>query len=323
MEKIDLKDRKILYELDLNSRQSFRSIAKKVGLSKDAVTLRVKNLKENGIIKRFVTIIDSSKLGYISFRFYLAFQNTTPVIEKEIIDYFVKNNNIWWLTSIKGRFNLAVAIWVEDINDFHIFWKNTLKKYHYYIQDQVFSVYLQLFHYRSSFLLDEFDKSDRNKFDVTGGGKKVKIDDLDFQILRLIATDARMLTSDIAEKLNLSATTIAKRIKKLIKLEVITGFEIDIDFSKLGYQFYGAYIKLIDYKKRDQIINYIIQNPCLFLLTESAGYADLELDFVVINLDQFLKIIEDLIVKFPYTIKNYDYFYQSKIHNVQFIPEKL
>ena len=30
MEKIDLKDRKILYHLDLNSRESFRSIGKKV-----------------------------------------------------------------------------------------------------------------------------------------------------------------------------------------------------------------------------------------------------------------------------------------------------
>ena len=49
MEKIDLKDRKILYELDIDSRQSFRNIGRKVGLSKDVVASRVKKLKENAL----------------------------------------------------------------------------------------------------------------------------------------------------------------------------------------------------------------------------------------------------------------------------------
>jgi len=60
MEKLDLKDRKILYELDLNSRQSFRSIGRKVGLSKDIVASRVKKLQEEGIIIRFNTLIDKN-----------------------------------------------------------------------------------------------------------------------------------------------------------------------------------------------------------------------------------------------------------------------
>jgi Lrp/AsnC family leucine-responsive transcriptional regulator len=110
IEKYDLKDRKILYELDINSRQSFRSIGRKVCLSKDVVASRVKKFKEIGLINTFFTVIDSSKLGYISFRFYLVFQHTTPKIEKEIVDYFVKSNNILWVTLIKGKFNLTVAI---------------------------------------------------------------------------------------------------------------------------------------------------------------------------------------------------------------------
>ena len=41
--KLDLKDKKILEQLDLNSRQSNSQIAKKVGLSKDAIGYRIKN----------------------------------------------------------------------------------------------------------------------------------------------------------------------------------------------------------------------------------------------------------------------------------------
>ena len=65
MKKLDLKDRKILHQLDMDSRQSFRSIGRKVGLSKDVVASRVKKLQELGIIDRFYTEIDLFKLGYI------------------------------------------------------------------------------------------------------------------------------------------------------------------------------------------------------------------------------------------------------------------
>ena len=41
---------------------------------------------------------------------------------------------------------------------------------------------------------------------------------------------------------------------------VIQGFRTDIDFSKLGYQFFKADIYLRDYKKRGNIINYVKTN---------------------------------------------------------------
>ena len=81
---LDLKDRKILYELDLDSRQSFRSLGKKVGLSKDMVASRIKKLQENGIIQGFYTIISPMGIGFIAIRFLINFQYTTPDKRKEI-----------------------------------------------------------------------------------------------------------------------------------------------------------------------------------------------------------------------------------------------
>jgi len=83
MDKINFKDRKILYEFDLDCRQSFRSIGKKIGLSKDIVNTRINKLEKNGIIKCYYTMIDSYKLGYILPRFYLTFNNISPLIKKK------------------------------------------------------------------------------------------------------------------------------------------------------------------------------------------------------------------------------------------------
>ena len=45
--KLDIKDKKILYELYTNARQSNNSIAKKIGLSREAIDYRIKNLENS------------------------------------------------------------------------------------------------------------------------------------------------------------------------------------------------------------------------------------------------------------------------------------
>jgi len=67
MRRFDCKDKKILYELDANSRQSIQSIGRKVNLHKNVVLHRIRKLEESGIINNYFTIIDSSKLGYRSY----------------------------------------------------------------------------------------------------------------------------------------------------------------------------------------------------------------------------------------------------------------
>ena len=68
--KIDMKDRKILYQLDINARQSISEIAKKVRLNKNTVKYRIERLEREGLILNYYTIIDNSRLGYFSFRVY-------------------------------------------------------------------------------------------------------------------------------------------------------------------------------------------------------------------------------------------------------------
>ena len=115
MSKIDVKDRKILYELDINARQSYSQIGRKVGLTKNAVANRVKKLENEGVIQNYYTVIDSFKLGYFVLRFYTKFQYTTPAIESEIIEYLKKCKNIFVIDSILEKYDLSVILWVKNI----------------------------------------------------------------------------------------------------------------------------------------------------------------------------------------------------------------
>ena len=321
MIELDTTDKNILYQLDLNSRQTISIIGKKINLSKANVGYRIKRLQEWGVIKNFYTVVDTFKLGYTSQRFYLELENINQDIEKEIIDYFVNNKYTWWVGRTNGRFDLVVIIWIKNINEFYNFWEQTLFKYRKYFAKQIVTPYTQLLHYRFSFFLDNYTENDREEFEIVGGGQEVKYDELDFNILNLLTSNSRTKIVNMIDKLHVSGKTIRDRIKKLTNLRVIQAYRINIDYSKLGYQYFKVDIDLTDYSKIKKIISYIKKNPYLILIDKSVGFADLELEFYVKSFDHLHNIIIDLINTFPDMIKSYKQFFISKIYKSKYIPE--
>jgi len=63
---IDKTDMGILNILRSNARTPFLSIAKKLKVSESTVRNRVSNLENQGIIKKYSTIVEPSKIGYDS-----------------------------------------------------------------------------------------------------------------------------------------------------------------------------------------------------------------------------------------------------------------
>ena len=62
----------------------------------------------------------------------------------------------------------------------------------------------------------------------------VTIDEVDKKLLRLLQRDARISITELAERVNLSATPCARRIKRLEDTGIITGYHTQTDAQKLG-----------------------------------------------------------------------------------------
>ena len=105
-----------------------------------------------------------------------------------------------------------------------------------------------------------------------------------------------------------------------MKRNIIHGFRVDIDYSKLGYHFFKVNINLNDYEQRARIINYTQKNPHLIMIDKSIGYYDLELEFYLKNINQFRQLMDDLVIKFPGVIKNYTYVHDVQAHKMLFLP---
>jgi Lrp/AsnC family leucine-responsive transcriptional regulator len=62
----------------------------------------------------------------------------------------------------------------------------------------------------------------------------LKLDETDRRILKLLQQDARITVKDLATEVNLSATPVHERIKRLEATGVIRGYSAVIDRSKTG-----------------------------------------------------------------------------------------
>ena len=61
---VDELDRKILNELLRDCRRSYRSIARRAGVSVGTVLTRIRKLEKAGVIKGYSAVLDHEKLGY-------------------------------------------------------------------------------------------------------------------------------------------------------------------------------------------------------------------------------------------------------------------
>ena len=262
--KIKKKDRKILHQLDLNSRQSTASIGKKIGLHKASVNYRLQYLEKNGIIKKYYTVIDSFKLGYEVLRFYINFQYTTPAIENEIIQYFKKSKFVWALYTINGWFDLDIIFWIKNRHEFYNFWKTVLNRYGDYFQEERLSFLIGLSSHRNTYL-DDNPSEKRTETKVTYIGEECipkNIDSLDLKILKIITTNARISTTDIANQLNETRSRIISRLKKLSKE---LGLELEITQSDHE----GEIVELIG-KCKEMGVSAIVINPAAYTHTSVA-----------------------------------------------------
>ena len=323
MQVLDSKDHKIIYHLFLNSRESLSSIGKKVGLPKTVVKYRIDRLVKEDIIQNFNAMIDVFKLGYSVYRLNFVFQYASPEKEKEIIDYFTDYKNTWSAASAKGRYDFTAAILVKNPNDFYSFYEETLKRYRYYLKEIDFSQLYEKFGYKHATLFTELPHSKEKAYEYRYTGQIVDIDNIDYQILCLLARNSRIPSIEIAKKINMTSTTVINRINRLVNIGIIKRYSISIDTNKLGFKPFNVNLSLRNYDKKKYIISYLSSIPFIWEIHKAIGGCDLELSVFTLNFEHFHKLMEDIRNNFPEDITNYDYLYVTKIHKTNFLPEKI
>lgn len=302
---LDVKDKKLLYELDFNSRQTYNRLAKKIGLSKQGIEYKINSLIKKGVIKGFYPVINVPKLGYLYCRLMVTLQNLTEETRKEITEYLVGHKKVFWLFSMQGAYDLLIVIWAKSLTEFKEFIEEFQTKYGNYIKRKVESVPTDVVYLKHRFLLGI---NEVEELHIKETAERVKIDETDTHILEALCRNPRMTLVNIAKEVNESPKVVAYRIKRMEKERIVEAYRPIIDFNILGYTYYKIFLNLFHITKKElsTLKHYLKSNPLVLYIVEGIGIpADIDIEIVVKSNQELFNFIDDIKAKFPKLIAEY------------------
>ena len=151
---LDKKDKLILSILQDDSTLSVKEISEKIGLTFTPTYERIKNLEKQGVVEKYVAILNREKLGinivvYCNIRLKEQSQKTLQEFE----DYISKYDEVQEIISLSGEYDYMLKILASDINSYNNFTVN------------IISNGPNIGQYHSSIVLAEVKKTTKFKLD--------------------------------------------------------------------------------------------------------------------------------------------------------------
>ncbi len=322
--KLDLKDKKILYQLDLNARIPTTQLAKKVGLSQPSCHYRLNNLIKKGIIKFFLTNIDYGFFGYFPYRFFCRLQNLTEEKEQELINYLKNHEYVPFLASCTGRYDLMFCVMAKNMSELKKILNEIKNKYGEYFSEQQIATLITGEFYPRDYLLGKKKREIFIKKEFGEQTKRPKLDEEDLIILKELANNSRITSVELSSKINLSLDAVRYRLKNLEKNKIINGYTIYFDNEILGQLRYKIMIQLRGNteEKENRIITFAQIFPNVVYSVKTFGVWGLEIDIEVENVEKFTEILREIKNKNSDIIREYQTIQLTKVYKYTHLPMK-
>jgi Lrp/AsnC family transcriptional regulator for asnA, asnC and gidA len=320
-QKVDKIDMKILFQLELDARQPYSAIARKVKASKQVVKYRIEKLVERGIIDKFVLMINGPRIGYSAYKFYIQVRNTNQTEFDKLIKDLVDNPNILWVATCDGRFDIILGpLARHNVEAFQIM-QDMQKKYSKYISRIVPLNYIDVYHQKRTYLIGKERDMERPVF-WGDAPKRYDLDDYEVQILTYLCDDARMPLARVAGKIGCSVDIVKHRLKKLVKDGVIQGSRILINKPMLGYEYYKILlnVRFSDRMEEKRFFAFMRSRKEIIDVIRMMGEWNVELDIDVRNSFEFHKLVMSIKDEFPHMIQDYDSLQIFKEYKFHFFP---
>jgi len=303
---MDLKDRKLIYLLDLNSRTKETDLAKALNLSKQVVNYRIKKLLNKGVIINCQTMLSISAFNTPLYaQVYGKFLEAGKKKTEEIINYLKNHPKVGYLAIYGGRFDFTISIAAKDLQDFDEQLREIFSKYPRELRQYIVAMRIFNRRFPRNYLIDLKSKRETKETFSKPIDQK-KIDEIDKKILSLLVTNSRMPMLEISGKLKIPFSTVRTRISLLEKRKIIVGYSLLIDLSKLGYQIYKIFIKTRDRSPsvNDRLMAFATQHPNIPWFQKTLGDHDYELRIEVKDQESFQEIIRQLREDFSEVIED-------------------
>jgi DNA-binding Lrp family transcriptional regulator len=125
--KIDETDKKILGLLQQNAQYTYKEIAQKINLSLTPVHDRIKRLENEGVIERYVTLLNKKKLGKsLTVYCQVTLIRQTKEVSSEFDKAILLLPEVIECNFVSGSFDYLLKLIVTDMDAYHQFHQQKL-----------------------------------------------------------------------------------------------------------------------------------------------------------------------------------------------------
>jgi len=297
------RERQVLYHLSLCGRASLTELGHKVGLSKQAVSYILNRLETSGVICSYYAVIDIYRLGMTHYRVFLKLHKIQPKEEEELRRYLTEHPAISWVLFLEGEYDLFFVSWSKNIIEFQSVLDDVISRFGNFIQEKSFSVATHIEYLPYGFLLEPPLPPDRSlNFGVFHSA--CTLNGTDRKLLLSLNRDGRATQKTLAAQLQLSPSTVRNRIQKLQDRGIIIGYNVRIDFARVGYMYQKVLLKLTDTSAQtlQRIRDYLKAQSGVIYLLRTIGPFDFEFELITRSGETGYDIIKDLRLRFPHAV---------------------
>ncbi|MBU0636199.1 Lrp/AsnC family transcriptional regulator [Candidatus Micrarchaeota archaeon] len=308
------KDSLILSELYLNARVSLTELARRVRLSKQAVSYRLNYLEQNKVIEGYYAITNAYALGKTHYSVFVKYQNMSSEKEEEFMNYLSEHPMVVWTAYFNGDLDAAFLVWADNIREFEKVFDDINQKFGVFFQEKQFSIATKI-----EYLKFAFSKEKKETTSLVFGNcfERYSLDALSKSLLLALNKNGRASLVELANKLGSSPKVIKEKMSGLIKKKIIIGFNVKINHRLLGLTHYKILLKLNDVSQEiiSKLSTYLKRQSNVIFLVKPIGNHDFEFELLAPSNEVFHNTIKELRSAFSKEIKSYNtivHYYEPK-----------
>ena len=290
--KLDLKDKRIISEIELNAKASFASIGKKVRLSKQVVKYRLEKMEKENIIQGYNALIDITKLGETIYVVYFKLIQLSSKDEIKWINEIDKYSNIITVGRNIGHWDLTIAIRCKNNQELDRILKKIISNKSEKIKEKLITSEIESTHFSKKLLYDEGDY----EISTSDSQDNFKLDEKDKKIIYHLSENCRISLLDLSEKIKMSPNGVKNKIKNLERKKIIIGYKTKINYEILGYLHFRVFLHLtkITPELYDNIKSFLKSKGNIDSISKYIGYADIDFRCFSKDIVELYELISDI-----------------------------
>jgi len=293
---LDSLDRKLLAHLDCEAALTFSELARRVRVGNDIVAYRFERLVSSGILRKCSVIVDPEILGTSIVKSYLRLSNKGAGRSK-LIEHVSKSRETCWMAEVFGGWDLILSVYASSPREYEAKFRGLLGRHISSVLE------VRVFHLTEQWKDSrQFGRKEPRKTVYFGRDRaEIKLDRIEVEILRELSNDSRQSYVEIAKKLSTTPQVVKYRIQQLEASNVIAGYVLNLDISKLGLIRFktAVHIKNWEINEEKRLIAFLRKQSEITTVIRQIGPWQLEFDAETDSIKSFGELLSRVREEFP------------------------